>query len=224
MTEWTADPQPVGGSSWGFPPSSHWPDQDLIGVGADLRPETLIGAYRRGLFPMAVSERDLLGWWSPDPRAILPLDGLRITRSMRQSAKHFDVRMDTCFVDVMRGCADPRRENGWIDEEFIAAYTRLHEMGWAHSVEVFDRAGRLAGGLYGVRVKKLFAGESMFHVARDASKVALMALVERMRQTGMTLLDVQWSTDHLRSLGVVQVPRREYLTLLEDAAGVIHPV
>jgi leucyl/phenylalanyl-tRNA--protein transferase len=119
----------------------------------------------------------------------------------------------------MRGCADPSREDGWITEDFVEAYTRLHHLGWAHSIEVFTREGELAGGLYGVRLNGLFAGESMFYKRRDASKVALMALVELMRDTGMTLLDVQWSTDHLSSLGVVEVPREEYLALLRDAMG-----
>ena len=152
----------------------------------------------------------LLGWWSPSPRGIVPLDGLRVTRSMRQSARRYDIRIDSCFVDVMRACADPSRKDGWITDEFIGAYSKLHQLGWAHSVEVFDRAGRLAGGLYGVRVNGLFAGESMFHAARDASKVALMALVDLMRESGMMLLDVQWCTEHLESLGAIEVSRHEH--------------
>ena len=193
------------------------PDSDLIGVGGDLEPATLIAAYRRGLFPMLVNgDPGLLGWWSPDPRAIVPLDGLRVTRSMRQSAKRYTTRIDTRFVEVVRGCADPVREHGWITEAFVEAYTRLHQLGWAHSVEVFDREGRLAGGLYGVRVGGLFAGESMFHRQRDASKVALMALVETMRGSGMTLLDVQWATDHLVSLGAQAIPRPEYLKRVQE--------
>ena len=159
----------------------------------------------------------LLGWWSPNPRGILPLDGLRVTRSLRQSAKRYEVRVDTCFGDVIRRCADPSRESGWITKDFIKAYTTLHRLGWAHSVEVFDREGHLAGGLYGVRIHGLFAGESMFYVQRDASKVALMALVGLMRDSGMTLLDVQWRTDHLASLGAIDVPRDQYLRLLRDA-------
>jgi leucyl/phenylalanyl-tRNA--protein transferase len=187
-------------------------------IGGDLEPATLVAAYRRGIFPMeARGLPGMLAWWSPDPRGILPLDGLRVTRSMRQSARQFEIRIDTCFVDVMRACADPSREDGWITDPFIAAYTRLHELGWAHSLEVFDREGELAGGLYGVRVNGLFAGESMFHFRRDASKVALMALVDLMRDNGMTLLDVQWRTDHLESLGAVEVSREQYLALLADA-------
>jgi len=160
-----------------------------------------------------------LGWWSPEPRGIVPLDGLRVTKSMRQSARRFEIRVDTCFVDVMRACGDPSREDGWITSEFVTAYTALHRLGWAHSVEVFDREGRLAGGLYGVRVNGLFAGESMFHTKRDASKVALMALVQLMRDTGLQLLDVQWCTEHLASLGAIEVSRAQYRALLADAVG-----
>src|SRR5438552_1946177 len=219
---WESKPQPVGEPRWRFPPSAEWSDQDLIGAGADLDVSTLIGAYRRGLFPMEVTGLPgVIGWWSPDPRGILPLDGLRVTRSLRQSAKRFEVRVDTCFDEVIRECANPSRESGWITPDFIRAYTTLHRLGWAHSVEVFDRDGRLAGGLYGVRINGLFAGESMFHAQRDASKVALMALVGLMRESGMTLLDVQWCTEHLASLGAVEVPRARYLALLADALGTV---
>ena len=187
-------------------------------AGGDLESATLIDAYRRGLYPMEVAALPgVLGWWSPDPRGVLPLDGLRVTRSMRQSAKRFEVRVDTCFTHVMRGCADPSRDNSWITDEFIEGYTRLHELGWAHSVEVFDRNDQLAGGLYGVRIEGLFSGESMFHVQRDASKVAVMALVDLMRTSGMTLLDVQWWTEHLGSLGAIAIPRTEYLSRLASA-------
>ena len=194
-----------------------WSDDDLIVAGGDLEPTTLISAYRQGIFPMeARALPGVLAWWSPNPRGILPLDRLRVTRSMKQSARRYEIRTDTCFADVMRACADPSREDGWITAPFVEAYTRLHELGWAHSVEVFDRDG-LAGGLYGVRVNRLFAGESMFHARRDASKVALMALVQLMRDAGMTLLDVQWCTDHLESLGAVEVSRGQYLSLLAGA-------
>lgn len=194
------------------------PEGDLVTAGGDLEPATLIAAYRRGIFPMEVTQLpNVLAWWSPDPRGIVPLDGLRVTRSMRQSARRFEIRIDTCFDRVIRGCADPSRENGWITDSFIAAYTRLHELGWAHSIEVFDREGQLAGGLYGVRIGGLFAGESMFHIQRDASKVAVMGLVDVMRADGMTLLDVQWHSDHLATLGAVAVARDEYLARLADA-------
>src|SRR5581483_311622 len=204
-TRWDSKPRPVGDTLWRFPPVSQWPEMDLLAVGGDLDAATLIAAYRRGIFPMIVETPEpMLGWWSPDPRGILPLDGLRVTRSLKQSAKRFDVRVDTCFTEVMRRCADPSRESGWITPQFIEAYTELHELGWAHSVEVFDRAGALAGGLYGVRIQRFFAGESMFYAQRDASKVALMALVGLMRDSGMSLLDVQWRTEHLGSLGAVE--------------------
>jgi leucyl/phenylalanyl-tRNA--protein transferase len=208
----------VGESRWKFPPALEWPDGDIVAAGGDLAPATLVAAYRQGLFPMVIEGRDqALGWWSPDPRGIVPLDRLRVTRSMRQSAKRYDVRIDTCFADVIRACGDPARESGWITPDFIEAFAAMHQLGWAHSVEAFDGEGRLAGGLYGVRINGLFAGESMFHRQRDASKVALMALVELMRDTGMTLLDVQWRTDHLASLGAIEIGRAQYLALLADA-------
>jgi len=212
----------VAPSRWIFKPAELWPDDDLVAAGGDLEPPTLVDAYRRGLFPMIVdAPRRVLGWWSPDPRGILPLDGLRVTRSLQKSARRFDVRVDTCFEAIMRGCADPRRPHGWITADFVQAYTRLHELGWAHSIEVFDRRGHLAGGLYGVRVNGLFAGESMFSLQRDASKVALLHLVALMRTSGMTLLDVQWCTPHLASLGAIEIPRTAYLRLLADAVDTL---
>jgi leucyl/phenylalanyl-tRNA--protein transferase len=208
----------VGPSRWRFPTPSELPEGDFVSLGGDLEPSTLVNAYRSGIFPMeATPLPGVLAWWSPDPRGILPLDQLRVTRSMRQSARRYETRVDTCFDRVIRACADMPREDGWINEAFIAAYTRLHELGWAHSIEVFDRDGQLAGGLYGVRVGGLFAGESMFHRRRDASKVALMALVDLLRESGMALLDVQWCTDHLASLGAVAVARQDYLARLADA-------
>ena len=217
MTDWATPPQPVEKSRWHFPMPSEL-DGDLIALGGDLEPSTVINAYRRGIFPMEASQLPgVLAWWSPDPRGIVPLDRLRVTRSMRQSAKRYEIRVDTCFERVIRACAEMPRDDGWITEAFIAAYTKLHELGWAHSVEVFDPNGRLAGGLYGVRIDGLFAGESMFHYMRDASKTAVMTLVDLMRMSGMSLLDVQWCTDHLASLGAVALPRQEYLALLARA-------
>jgi leucyl/phenylalanyl-tRNA---protein transferase len=211
------------------PPASIWqlPDpldapagEDLIVLGADLEPGTVLAAYRSGLFPMYVDVDDgttVLGWWSPDPRGILPLDNLQVSRSLRKSIRRFTITMDTCFTEVMRHCASPERDSGWITDDFIDTYTSLHELGWAHSVEVWNAQGALVGGLYGIQVKGFFAGESMFHLERDASKVALVALVEYLKtHAGPHLLDVQWATDHLRSLGVVEVSRTAYLQHLAD--------
>jgi leucyl/phenylalanyl-tRNA--protein transferase len=214
-------PTSLGESVWEFPDKTRWPRHDVVGRGADLEPETLIYAYRHGVFPMVSNENigtdsDLL-WWSPQMRAIIPLDGLKVSRTMRRSAKKFEIRVDTQFENVMRNCAAPHRDNGWITEEFIDAYVKLHHLGWAHSIEVIDESGLLAGGLYGVRINKFFAGESMFHLVRDASKVALMALVETMKSSEMSLLDVQWLTPHLASLGAVAIKRDEYLRRLEVA-------
>jgi leucyl/phenylalanyl-tRNA--protein transferase len=189
----------------------------MCGVGADLEAGTLLAAYRTGLFPMPVGRRRI-GWWSPDPRGIVPLDGLRVSRSLRASLRRFQVTHDADFRAVMTACGDPRRPHGWINREFIDAYSRLHHLGWAHSIEVWHD-DELVGGLYGVRIGRFFAGESMFHLATDASKVALVHTVEWLRATGATLFDVQWTTDHLRSLGAIDVPRRDYLALLADAVS-----
>jgi leucyl/phenylalanyl-tRNA--protein transferase len=214
-------PQPVGKSRWRIPPSSEWPVDDLVSAGGDLEPSTLIDAYRRGLFPMEITGLPgVLGWWSPNPRGILPLERLRVSKSLRRSTSRYEVRIDSCFDRVIRACANPSRPDGWINTAFIAAYSKLHELGWAHSVEVFDRTGILAGGLYGVRVDGMFSGESMFHLQRDASKVALIALVNLMQVEGMELLDVQWCTDHLASLGAIAVPRAEYLARVAHAMSV----
>jgi leucyl/phenylalanyl-tRNA--protein transferase len=165
-----------------------------------------------------------VGWWSPDPRGVLPLDELVVHRSTRRACRRHRVTVDEAFEDVMRGCADPGRPHGWIDESFVAAYTRLHELGWAHSVEVWSATTEgdvLVGGLYGVAIGGLFAGESMFHRVRDASKVALVATVERLRRGGCTLFDVQWRTEHLASLGAVAIPRDDYLRRV--AAAIARP-
>jgi leucyl/phenylalanyl-tRNA--protein transferase len=207
----------VGGvSRWVFPDPLD-AEEDIVAVGADLEPETLLSAYRQGIFPMPLSDYDDMSWWSPATRGILPLDGLRVTRSMRQSARKFTVTVDQAYDDVIAGCADPSRPGGWIDTRVQAAYRALFDRGYVHSVEVW-RDGRLEGGLYGVSIGGLFAGESMFHRERDASKVALMWLVEMMRDDQPDrLIDVQWSTEHLASLGVVEVPRAEYLRRLNRA-------
>jgi leucyl/phenylalanyl-tRNA--protein transferase len=172
-----------------------------------------------------VGRRGTLGWWSPDPRAVMPLDRLRVSRSLRRSRRRFVIRVDTAFDEVIDACADPSRPHGWISPEVRAAYTRLHELGWVHSVEAWDRGdGELAGGLYGVAIGGLFAGESMFHRRTDASKVALVGLVDLLREgpgdpasPTHRLLDVQWMTPHLAQLGAVEVARDEYLELVRQA-------
>jgi leucyl/phenylalanyl-tRNA---protein transferase len=168
--------------------------------------------------PVEAGGEELLVWWSPDPRGVLPLDGLRVSRSLRRSCRRFEVRVDTAFEAVIDACADPHRTGRWITPSIRDAYVALHRLGWAHSVEAWDEDG-LAGGLYGVAIGGLFAGESMFSRRTDASKVALVGLVELLRADGdpRRLLDVQWRTDHLASLGVVEVPRTEYVARLRTA-------
>ncbi len=204
-------------SRWSFPPAATADEHGVVGIGADLEPGTLLAAYRCGLFPMPAHQGGPMAWWSPDPRGTLPLDGLRVARSLRQSMKRYEVRVDTAFGAVVDGCRDPRRDGAWITPDIVAAYHRLHELGWAHSVETWSADGQLVGGLYGIGIGGFFAGESMFHVARDASKVALVRLVEILVEGGAVLLDVQWTTDHLCSLGAVDLPRPEYLRRLRDA-------
>jgi leucyl/phenylalanyl-tRNA--protein transferase len=191
----------------------------LVAVGADLEPGTLLAAYRAGLFPMPLDGPHgggHIGWWSPHPRGIIPLDGLVVHRSLQRSCRRFTITRDTAFREVMQRCGDPRRPHGWITPQFVDAYERLHLMGWAHSIEVW-RDGELVGGVYGVRIGGFFAGESMFHTATDASKVALVALVHWLRHTDASLFDVQWTTPHLRSLGAIDVDRDEYLRRLAAA-------
>ncbi|MFM8265171.1 MAG: leucyl/phenylalanyl-tRNA--protein transferase [Acidimicrobiia bacterium] len=219
---WDRKPHPVGEGEFAWPPPEEWPpDDDLIGQGANLEMSTVIDAYRHGLFAMERGDGDgTLFWWSPAMRSVIPLDGLRVTRSMRSSAKRYHIRVNSCFDRVMLGCTMRHEaQSRWITPQFIDTYCALHERGWAHSVETFNADGVLVGGLYGVRIGKFFAGESMFHLERDASKVALMALVDIMRSARMTLLDAQWQTPHLASLGAIEVPRQEYLARLAVATS-----
>jgi len=211
-------------SPWVFPDPRD-ADDDLVGIGADLAPGTLLAAYRRGIFPMPEhGSRPPMHWFSPVYRGIVPLDGLVVSRSLRRSYREFEIRLDSAFDQVVAGCADPARDGGWITREIAAAYAELHRLGWAHSVEAW-RDGKLAGGLYGVGIGGLFAGESMFHRVRDASKVALVALVELMTADDVEgrLLDVQWVTSHLASLGAVEVSRTAYLDLLHRALPLAAP-
>lgn len=200
------------------PPPSTWqldaaPDDhpdDLWAVGADLEPGTLLRAYRVGLFPMPIGRR--LGWFSPCRRAVVPLEPFSPSRSLRRAARRYEILCDTAFGAVVDGCSRPGESSSWIDADVAVAYRRLHELGWAHSVEAWDDVG-LAGGLYGVAIGGLFAAESMFHARRDASKAAFLGLVERLRAAGdarLRLLDAQWLTPHLANLGAVEISRKEY--------------
>jgi leucyl/phenylalanyl-tRNA--protein transferase len=214
------------------PPASPWvfpdprgADGDLVGIGADLAPGTLLAAYRSGVFPMPESGvRPPMHWFCPVERGIVPLDGLVVSRSLRRSCRDFEVRVDTAFDEVVEACGDPSRDAGWITGEIAAAYGELHRLGWAHSVEAW-RDGALAGGLYGVGIGGLFAGESMFHRVRDASKVALVGLVSLLSADGVEgrLLDVQWVTPHLASLGAVEISRAAYLRRLRQALPLPEP-
>ncbi|MCB8942710.1 MAG: leucyl/phenylalanyl-tRNA--protein transferase [Ardenticatenaceae bacterium] len=183
-----------------------------------ITPQLLLSGYCQGIFPMA--DEDEIFWYDPDPRAIIPLDSFHIPRSLQRviNSGRFEVRVDTAFSDVMRACAAPGdgRETTWISEEFVQVYTQLHQSRLAHSVETW-LDGELVGGLYGVSLGGFFAGESMFHRERDASKVALVHLVERMKHGGYTLLDVQFMTPHLRRFGAIEVPRKYYKKLLAQA-------
>jgi leucyl/phenylalanyl-tRNA--protein transferase len=184
-----------------------------------LTPEGVLLAYAHGIFPMADERSDEVLWFKPDPRAIIPLDGFHVSRSLARTIKRaiFEIRVDTDFEGVMRGCAD-RPEGTWISERFVEVYAALHRAGKAHSVEAW-REGRLVGGIYGVALGGAFMAESMFHVETDASKVALGALCSRLREQGFILLDVQYVTPHLERLGAVEITRREYERRLEQALG-----
>jgi len=187
---------------------------------AVIPPSLLIEGYRRGLFPMGMPD-GTVQWFSPDPRGIIPLDTFhlprRLARAMR--APGLEIRLDTAFADVVRACAAREDEDGtWITPDIVDSYAALHDLGVAHSVEVW-KDGALAGGLYGVAVGCAFFGESMFHRERDASKIALAALVERLRARGFTLLDIQWVTPHLEQFGAVAISRDAYLARLAAAVG-----
>lgn len=192
--------------------------QGLVAVGGDLRPETLLDAYRRGVFPW-YDESLPVCWWSPDPRAVIALDSFHVSRRLARTirAGRFTVTVDRAFAAVMRGCSI-RAEGTWITPDMLVAYERLHEMGHAHSVEAWQ-GGELAGGVYGVSLGGLFSAESMYHRQSDASSVALAALVERLRTRGFALLDVQMVTEHTAKLGAVEIPRGEYLRRLRDAVS-----
>ena len=204
-----------------FPPISRAlrSPNGLLCAGAELSPERLVDAYSHGIFPW-FSEGDPILWWSPDPRMVLFPGELKVSRSLRKSVARgvYETRVDTAFAEVMRECARPRDAHGgtWIVPEMVEAYTRLHELGHAHSVESW-LDGELAGGLYGVALGKVFFGESMFARAPDASKVALVKLVERLLAHGYRLIDCQQATAHLASLGAREIPRAQFATLVRES-------
>ena len=187
----------------------HAPNRQMID------PELLLEGYRLGIFPMAMEDGSI-EWFSPDPRGVLPLREFHVSQNLQRIWRSgvFEIRINTQFDEVIRSCA--RRAETWIDEQIVRSYITLHELGHAHSVEAW-REGKLAGGLYGVAIGGVFFGESMFHRARDASKIALVALVERMRTQRFVLLDTQWLTPHLRQFGGVELARTQYLRLLRRA-------
>jgi leucyl/phenylalanyl-tRNA--protein transferase len=200
-----------------FPDPALADAEGLVAIGGDLGTERLLAAYRAGIFPWTV---DPITWWSPDPRAIFELDGFHVPQSLAQVIRQgrFEVTIDQSFRAVMEGCAAPTpgRGGNWITEEFIEAYTRLHRLGHAHSVECRLK-GELMGGIYGVTIGGLFAGESMFHRVNDASKVALHHLVQHLRQRGFALFDIQMVTPATKPLGAIEIPRRDYLQRLSAA-------
>jgi leucyl/phenylalanyl-tRNA--protein transferase len=199
--------------------------RDVIAVGTDFRPGTLLTAYRAGIFPWPQSasgedEEELVGWFSPDPRALLPLEALEWSRSLKRTLrKHpFRITIDTAFEQTMRACGKDREEGTWITPDVIAGYTKLHELGWTHSLEVWEPdSAELVGGIYGVAIGASFAAESMFHRRTDASKIAFATLAERLRDAGYLLFDAQVQNPHLASLGCVRVKRTVYLDRLARA-------
>ena len=210
-------------SQWDFPPVGVAGASDVVAGGADLAPGTVLAAYRRGLFPMPDHRGSVL-WWSPVDRGVIEIANYDPSRSLRRARAKFEIRVDTAFDQVIRACADPRRPGSWIDREIIASYTELHRLGWVHSVEAWD-GDELAGGLYGVAVGGLFAGESMFHHKTDGSKAAVAGAIELLNDeyAADRVFDIQWVTDHLATLGAVSIPREAYVRRVSKALGVPLP-
>ncbi len=204
-----------------FPPAEDADEDGIVGFGGKLSTEWLLDAYRHGIFPWPIGDMDTpMAWWSPDPRAIIELDRFHVSRRLRRTCDsgRFTLTLDRDFPGVIRGCATAgnRPGNTWLTRRMIAAYTRLHRLGHAHSVEAWH-GEKLAGGTYGVAIGGFFAAESMFYSLRDASKVALVHLVEHLKKRGFVLLDIQQLTPHTAHFGAVEIPRREYLARLAEA-------
>lgn len=196
-------------------PNLAWPK--LTKFGSNWNPNTLLTAYRAGLFPMPFEidgQESAIGWWSPQPRAIFHPGEIHVSRSLKAAKRRFRVTVDSDFESVIRACGNPIRVSGWINQDVIAAFVELHDLGIAHSIEVWDQDNQLAGGLYGLELGGIFAGESMFHVAKNASKVALAHLGELLDDGTGRLIDTQWMTSHLESMGAKSIDRWEYCQLL----------
>ena len=200
-----------------FPPVEECDDDGFLAMGGDLSPETLLDAYSHGIFPWPIHEFAPMPWWSPDPRGILELDRVHFSRRLLRTCRSnkFSVSLNANFSQVIRKCA-MFHDSTWITRQMIDGYTRLHEAGFAHSVEAWHE-GQLVGGVYGVAIRGLFAAESMFHTMTDASKVALVFLVNRLRQQDFRLLDIQMVTAHTKQFGAVEISRDEYLLRLDKA-------
>jgi leucyl/phenylalanyl-tRNA--protein transferase len=212
-------PTPLDASVWDFPTPEQMPKDDLVTLGADLKPETLIDSYKHGIFPMhlQIENKREIGWWSPQQRGILPLNKINISSSLKKSMKKYYVTFDQDFDAVIEGCGDDKRPKGWINKDIKTAYKKLFELGYVHSVEVWNKKDELVGGLYGVEVNGLFAGESMFHKQTDASKTAMVYLVNQLKEAGgKRIFDVQWQTPHLKSMGVIKISRAKYISLLPE--------
>jgi leucyl/phenylalanyl-tRNA---protein transferase len=209
-------PRDPGPCVWDFPDARAGDEDGLVAIGADLAPSTLVHAYRHGTFPWPHGKRDL-PWFSPDPRGVLPLDDISMSKTLRQTLRRsgWTATVDTAFADVVDACSTRVGEGTWITPKMRAAYIELHQLGWTHSIEIWDE-DRLVGGCYGVLVGAMFIGESMFHRVTDASKVALVELGWRLREGGAGLIDVQLVTDHLASMGARPIPRPLYLEILNE--------
>ena len=207
-----------------FPSVETADDDGLIAVGGTLKPDWLIDAYTHGIFPWPMNEDFPITWFSPDPRAILPLDSAHFSRRLLRTirSKNWLYSIDNAFEDVIRGCAADREDEPgtWITSKMISAYCEMHRLGYAHSFEVWEENGeerKLIGGVYGLAFNRFFAGESMFHTVTDASKAALWYLVKTLNENGFLLFDLQVINDHTKQFGTIEIPRKEYLRRLEEA-------
>lgn len=207
----------LGSELW-FPPPEHFGEDGLVAIGGDLTPARLLLAYERGIFPWSAPEDPLL-WWSPDPRAVVPTDEVKVSKSMRNvlNQGRFNITFDEDFRGVMEGCGDRPEEGTWITEDFIEAYCALHDLGFAHSVEAWNAQGELVGGLYGVSLGAIFFGESMFARESNASKTAFITLARQLTRWGIPWIDCQIMNPHLASLGARMMPRADFLEVLESA-------